>query len=181
MTTASSVHYSVRILVPEPASASLDRWAEDAEGASMPQLGWHITLASSFESLIEEDRLIGLIGTIAARNVSFPLHLTEVIALPDVTRTGYSTVFLDCTDEKAANYAPVFDLQDDITATLAPVRRDAQSAVSEQPFRPHVTLALTVSELEANQLVHERATAGRVFASRIRHRLGARADRGEHR
>ena len=130
MTAGSSVRYSVRILVPEPASASLDQWAVDAEGASVPQLGWHITMAPSFESWVDEDRLMGLVGSIAARNMVFSLHLTEATAVPDITRAGFSTVFLDCTDAETAHCAPVFALHDDITATLAPIRHDVQPEIT---------------------------------------------------
>ena len=52
-----------------------------------------------------------------------------------------------------AQYGPLYELREALLTSLEPLRKDIRPELLEQPFLPHVTLALGLGETEASRLV----------------------------
>jgi 2'-5' RNA ligase len=154
--------YSIQLMLPETATRALDAWATDAAGASIPAAGWHMTLLPAFQSRADEAKLMALVEEVALRHAPFAVHLSRVELVADYTRTGYAAVFL--TDgHSQAQHSALYALQADLAESLATIRIGTQSTLDDASFRPHVTLALAVSEKEGERL----ATSARRAALEI--------------
>lgn len=158
--------YSVHLNVPENVARPLDLWAENAEGASLPATGWHITLLPPFVSKADEQRLVALVNEVAARHSPFAIELDTVEQAPDRTRQGFAAVFLSTTREQERT-GPLFDLQTDLAQTLATLRMGILPGLEETNFWPHVTLALAVSEKEAERLARSARRATLALSFRV--------------
>jgi 2'-5' RNA ligase len=169
--------YSIQLMLPETATRALDAWATDAAGASIPAAGWHMTLLPAFQSRADEAKLMALVEEVALRHAPFAVHLSRVELVADYTRTGYAAVFLTDDHSQAqhsqaqhsqaqhsqAQHSALYALQADLAESLATIRIGTQSTLDDASFRPHVTLALAVSEKEGERL----ATSARRAALEI--------------
>lgn len=156
--------YAIQIILTETAARPLYNWAHAAEGASVPTTGWHITLIPAFSLQGADAGLAELLQAVADRHAPFELELSEIEATTDSTRSGYHAVFLGCGPDAEDLCLPLFALQAELAETLAPLRSNLQPELSDRPFRPHITLALSVSEQEAARL----AAFGRKQQLRVR-------------
>jgi len=157
--------YSVQLNLPGEVVRPLDAWATEAEGASIPAAGWHITLLPSFVSKAGEEKLNALLGEIAARHEPFPLHLSHIELVADRTRSGYSAVFL--TEDDDGQNRRLRGLQSDLTETLAPLRAAAHPELEGAAFTPHVSLALAISEKEGERLASSARRASLTVAFEV--------------
>lgn len=164
--------YSIQLMLPETATRALDAWATDAAGASIPAAGWHMTLLPAFQSRADEAKLMALVEEVALRHAPFAVHLSRVELVADYTRTGYAAVFLtdghsqeqhSQAQHSQAQHSALYALQADLAESLATIRIGTQSTLDDASFRPHVTLALAVSEKEGERL----ATSARRAALEI--------------
>lgn len=155
--------YSVQILLPEAINRRLARWSERVPGASWPSWGGHITLVPHFWPRVDEGALIVLLEEACHDESPLPLRFDEAVAVPDVTRSDYFAVFLTIgvqrpeppVDSERRNESPdrLTELRARLFDALAGVRNDARPQLLEQPFLPHVTLAIGLHESEATKLV----------------------------
>ena len=93
--------YIALIPLPEQACVQVDAWAEEAQGASIPAFGWHITLLPPFVAGVHEAALVGAMDAALADVAAFPVALAAANIVPDKTRPGYAAVFLECADAAA--------------------------------------------------------------------------------
>jgi 2'-5' RNA ligase len=157
--------YSVQILLPETSNRRLARWSERMPGASWPSWGGHVTLVPHFWPRVEEGALLALLEETCREETPIPLRFDEAIAVPDVTRSGYFAVFLTVVVAQPmteADPAPSDELPDRLAElrarlldALEGLRDEARPQLSEQPFLPHVTLAIGLHESEAMKVVRE--------------------------
>ncbi|MFZ1768563.1 MAG: 2'-5' RNA ligase family protein [Caldilinea sp.] len=170
--------YSVYLMLPEAATRALDAWATDAAGASIPAAGWHMTLLPAFASKADEAKLMALIEEVALRHAPFAVHLSHVELVADHTRAGYAALFLtdghsqtqhSQAQHSQAQHSALYALQADLAENLATIRIGTQSTLDDASFRPHVTLALAVSEKEGERL----ATSARRAALQVSMDVGA--------
>lgn len=154
--------YSVQLNLPGEVVRPLDAWATEAEGASIPAAGWHITLLSSFVSRTGDERLSALIAEVAARYMPFPVRLSQIDLVADRTRSGYAAVFLTERDDQQNRRLRA--LQAELAESLAPLRTATQPGLDGADFMPHVSLALAVSEQEGERLASSARRAGLAVA-----------------
>lgn len=147
---------SVQILLPKLLNQRLARWAKDAPGASWPTWGGHITLIPPFHPLVSYETLEQAVASVCVRYQPIDLRMTDVVSVPDWTREGYRAVLLRPPDPES----------DDSVQRLAALRTEMVQALSDmgvsvkpgllgRPFAPHITLALSVSEMEADHMVSQ--------------------------
>jgi 2'-5' RNA ligase len=143
---------SVQIMLPEAIQRRFERWTKKMPGASWPGWGGHVTLVPSFvpRGSIEEVR--AAIAPICAQKKPFPVRVATPVAVQDVTRPGYQAVFL-LLEEQGDEPTRLQNLRDALLQALAPLREDLRPELLQQPFMPHVTLALGLGEAEAAAMV----------------------------
>lgn len=150
--------YSVQLILPKEVVRPLDLWATEAEGASIPSAGWHITLLPSFLSKTGDKKLSALMAEVATRHMPFPVRLSHVDLVADRTRNGYAAVFLAERDDEQSR--PLRALQAELAESLAPLRTVTRPGLDGAEFTPHVSLALAVSEQEGERLASSARRAG---------------------
>ena len=143
---------SVHIMLPEAIDRRLERWTKKVPGASWPAWGGHITLIPNFRlrGTVEEAR--AAITAVCVHEEPFLLRLNGPVAIQDMTRPDYYAVFL-LVEEEDGGTERLHQLRMALLADLAPLREDLRPELLEQPFMPHVTLALGLGESEAARLV----------------------------
>ena len=162
---------SVHILLPEAVNRRLERWTHKLEGASWPAWGGHVTLVPNFVELGGAGAARAALEALCLHEEPFLLRFGAPIAVQDSTRADYSAVFLGIegvdSDSRSGNKSElhdteevvedqhIFGLRQRILDVLEPLREDMYPQLVMQKFLPHVTLALGVSELEAEKLVRE--------------------------
>lgn len=156
--TPAPTSYSVQLVLPEAITEPLDEWATEAEGASIPAAGWHITLLPSFVSRTGEETLTALLAEVAARHRPCAVRLAHIELVADRTRNGYTAVFL--AEREDGQNRRLHTLQADLSESLAPLRTATQPGLDGTPFTPHVSLALAVSEKEGERLASSARRAG---------------------
>ena len=156
--TPAPTSYSVQLVLPEATTEPLDEWATEAEGASIPAAGWHITLLPSFVSRTGEETLTALLAEVAARHIPCAVRLSHIELVADRTRNGYAAVFL--AEREDGQNRRLHTLQADLSESLAPLRTATQPGLDGTPFTPHVSLALAVSEKEGERLASSARRAG---------------------
>lgn len=156
--TPAPTSYSVQLVLPEAITEPLDEWATEAEGASIPAAGWHITLLPSFVSRTGEETLTALLAEVAARHRPCAVRLAHIELVADRTRNGYTAVFL--AEREDGQNRRLHTLQADMSESLAPLRTATQPGLDGTPFTPHVSLALAVSEKEGERLASSARRAG---------------------
>lgn len=148
---------SVQILLPEAVERRFERWTHKMPGASWPSWGGHVTLVPNFvpQGTVKEVR--AAIASICAQEKPFMVRLATPVAVQDVTRPGYQAVFLlleeQVLEEQDENQPRPQDLRAALLLALAPLRADVRPELLQQPFLPHVTLALGLGESEAAKMV----------------------------
>lgn len=157
--------YSLQIVLPGELVHPLDMWAKEAEGASIPAAGWHITLLPSFVSRTSEEKLTALIAEVAARHMPLPVRLSHIELVADRTRGGYAAVFLTELDDEQNRRLRT--LQAELAVSLAPLRSATQPGLDGVTFTPHVSLALAVSEQEGERLASSARRAGLAVAFEV--------------
>ena len=146
---------SVQVLLPEAIDRRFARRVDELEGASWPDWGGHITLVPNFVPHIEPKEVVARVTAVCADAEPFDLHLAEPTAHPDPTRPGYQAVFLTIPEAGDEDRERMERLRDRLMTALADVRQDVKPELAEQPFLPHVTLALSLGEAEATKIVQE--------------------------
>lgn len=144
---------SLVILLPEQLDRRFARWAEKMPGASWPTWGGHITLISSFVPAIPMREVLRRVIAVGQHHQPFQVRLRAPVAIQDVTRPDYHAVFLTVDDEDAAQQHSVRVLREDLLAALADVRLHVRRELNFQTFMPHITLALSLAQAEAERLV----------------------------
>jgi hypothetical protein len=91
--------------------------------------------------------------TVCTQEEPFRVRLAAPIAIQDTTRPDYYAVFLAVEEQADDRHQRLHALRATLLATLEPMREDLRPELLEQPFLPHVTLALGLGEIEANRLV----------------------------
>jgi 2'-5' RNA ligase len=121
-------------------------------GASWPAWGGHITLVPNFvpKGTVEEVRSI--LWSVCVEEEPFLVRLHDPVALQDMTRPDYFAVFLRA-DDREGDEQRLHALREALLGALEAMREDVRPDLIEQPFLPHVTLALGVGESEAERLV----------------------------
>ncbi len=147
---------SVQIMLPEAIQRRFERWTKKMPGASWPGWGGHVTLVPSFvpQGSIKEVR--AAIAPVCAQEKPFPVRVATPVAVPDITRPGYQAVFLlleEKSEEQGEKPGRLQNLRDALLQALAPLREDLRPELLQQPFMPHVTLALGLGEAEAAAMV----------------------------
>lgn len=149
---------SVHILLPEAVDRRLARWTEKMPGASWPSWGGHVTLVPNFAPLGSMDEVRKRLDAACLQVSPFVLRLGAPMVVQDATRPDYAAVFLNveskgvesATGEKSSR---IHELRSKLLDALEPLREHLQPQLLEQPFLPHVTLALSIGETEAQKLV----------------------------
>lgn len=151
---------SVHILLPDAIDRRLRRRTQEMPGASWPSWGGHITLVPNFVPKGSLEEIQAALEKVCLDASPFLLHFSAPLAVPDKTRAEYFALFLkiegrkDEEDGQAENGDnALYELRERLLRALAPLRHDLYPELVEQPFVPHVTLALGVSESEAQTLV----------------------------
>ena len=145
-------YYSLQILLPTEADRKLQRWSEDMPGTSWPSWGGHITLLSAF-TWPEDVDLAATIGAVLQHHRAFTLRLDQPVAEPDLTRADYRIVML--TPREGGGFLRLSALQAELTQAIFAVGADLRPELTERHYAPHLTLALSVSEAEANRIVSQ--------------------------
>lgn len=159
--TPAPTSYSVQLVLPEAVTEPLDEWATEADGASIPAAGWHITLLPSFVSRASEETLTALLAEVAARHMPFAVHLSRIELVADRTRNGYAALFL--AEREDGQNRRLHTLQADLAESLAPLRTVTQPGLDGAHYTPHVSLALAVSEKEGERLASSARRAGLIL------------------
>lgn len=155
---AKTPRLSVHILLPEALDRRLARWTEKLPGASWPSWGGHVTLVPHFVSLGSVDDVRKQLEAVCLHEMPFMMRLGAPMVVKDATRPDYAAVFLGVESADAESVGDdsgsrVHDLREKLLDALEPLREHLQPQLVEQPFLPHITLALSISELEAQKLV----------------------------
>jgi 2'-5' RNA ligase len=162
------IRISVQILLPEAIDRRFARRVAELEGASWPEWGGHITLMPSFVPQIPVEEVLARVTVVCLETEPFLLHLAEPSAHPDTTRPGYQAVFLTIPeDADPGDYHRLQTLRDRLMAALADACEIIRPELAEQPFMPHVTLALSLSENEAQRLIRDLRADGIQAAFRV--------------
>lgn len=154
---------SVHILLPEALDRRLARWTEKMPGASWPSWGGHVTLVPQFVALGGLDEVRKRLEDACLHETPFVMRLGAPMVVQDATRPTYAAVFLGVDSTGVERGGPegvdgepssrVHELRRKLLDALEPLREHLQPQLVEQPFLPHVTLALSIGELEAQKLV----------------------------
>jgi len=155
MQMTESSQYSIQIMLPSLLDRRFRKWAEQTPGASWPAWGGHITLMPRFQPQIPPAALHETIAAICARYRSMDVHLTSLVAMQDWTREAYFGVFLVPPAEPGSGIRRLSALQRDFATALGDKSIDLASDVTQRDFAPHITLALGVSESEAEKMVSQ--------------------------
>ena len=155
---ANQLLLSVHILLPEAVDRRLERWTKNMPGTSWPAWGGHITLVPNFTTRAAVDEVRAVLQSVCSEVETFIVRFGIPSAVQDTTRPEYYAVFLgvDAVEVEVAESATVSRLhilRERLLVALEPIREDMRPKLVEQPFLPHVTLALGVGEVEANQIV----------------------------
>ena len=153
---------SVHLLLPESLERRLERWTKKMPGTSWPAWGGHITLVPNFAPRGTMAEVRAIVEATCADRKPFPVRLAEPLSVRDTTRPDYCAVFLAVADqveyqgvedEDDRPHQQLHELRETLLAALEPLREDIRPELLEQPFLPHVTLALGLGETEATHLV----------------------------
>lgn len=144
---------SVHILLPEAIDRRLARWTEKMPGASWPSWGGHVTLVPNFVALDSVDVVRQRLEAVCVQESPFVMRLGAPMVVRDATRPTYAAVFLNVETTSEEQNTRLHDLRHQLLDTLAPLREHVRPELLEQPFLPHVTLALSIGESEAQKLV----------------------------
>ncbi len=155
---------SVQILLPKPLNQRLARWAKDAPGASWPAWGGHITLVPPFQPLVSFETLEQTVASVCVRYRPINLRFTNVVSVPDWTREGYRAVILEPPSDAASgeDMERFAALQRELSQALSDMGALVKPELLDRPFAPHITLALSVSEMEADHMVSQIRAQGLV-------------------
>ncbi|HXF62172.1 MAG TPA: 2'-5' RNA ligase family protein [Caldilineaceae bacterium] len=145
---------SIHILLPEVIDRRFERWAKKMPGASWPAWGGHITLVPSFVPVCPQAEVQERVARAVSAFAPFRVSLSEPEAVQDWTRPQYKAVMLKVDDLDSEDHQELVRLQAAIAQALAPVRTQVRPELADQPFVPHLTLALGLSENEAAKLVN---------------------------
>ncbi len=160
-----AVHYSIMLLLPGDVDRRLMKWSRGMPGASWPSWGGHVTLVPSF-TVESEAELTDRISTVCQHHRTFQLNLDNPVAEQDWTRPDYRAVMLTIRNPDSPGAEQVQSLQQELIASTADLRTDSRTEVSEKDFLPHVTLAIGIAEVEANEMTSKiRADGLRVSLS----------------
>jgi 2'-5' RNA ligase len=157
---------SVNILLPEALDRRLQRRTDELPGASWPAWGGHITLVPLFRVRGTLDELRTTLAAVCAAEPPFEVRFGLPLTVQDSTRQGYAALFLavegvdvgslpSVSEQESVPLSPLHTLRANLLEALAPLRDDLYPTLVEQRFHPHVTLALSLAESEANRLVRE--------------------------
>lgn len=152
--TTQAAVYSVHILLPESLERRLAEWTEKTPGASWPVWGGHISLLTRFTTPLTLEELEARVDWVCRKFAPLALEFGDATSVRDVTRPGYHAVFLVLSDPDANASAALFRLRAEIDAQLAEVRAPVREELDGQAFLPHITLALGLSEAEAQTMVN---------------------------
>lgn len=150
-------YYSVQILLPTEADRKLQRWADGMPGASWPAWGGHITLVPAFTWPADDAALAETITAVLQHHRAFSLRLDHAIAEQDLTRSDYRAVML--TPRVGGGFQRLTALQNELAQVVFAVGEDLRPEITAQHFAPHVTLALSVAETEADRIVSQARSA----------------------
>jgi|GEM_PF-1757662 len=146
---------SVQILLPKSLNQRLARWAKDAPGASWPAWGGHITLVPPFHPLVSFTTLTETVTAVCARHHPMQLRFSVAASVPDWTREGYRAVILKPPTDDDAGVVQFMALQQDLRQMLGGMGLHVKPALLTRILTPHITLALSVSEMEADHMVSQ--------------------------
>lgn len=153
---SDGVHISLQILLPEATDRRFARRIAALEGASWPDWGGHITLVPNFVPRVPPSAVTKRVTTICRETEPFKVHLAEPSAHPDPTRPGYLAVFLTVPEDAyTEDHHRLLELRERLMAAVADAREFIRPELLDQPFMPHVTLALSLSENEAQRMIRD--------------------------
>lgn len=155
-----SSQYSIQIMLPKAVDRRLRKWGERTPGASWPAWGGHITLMPRFQLLVPRPKLYANITAVCTHYRPLDIHLTSIVAMQDWTREAYRGVFLVPPAESGSGVRRLTALQHEFGAVLGDEVIDLAPEVTRRKFAPHITLALGVSELEAEKMVSQARAEG---------------------
>lgn len=158
MTEASQ--FSIQIMLPKVVDRQFRKWAAHTPGASWPVWGGHITLTPRFQSLISRFELNARIAAVCAHYHPLDIHLTSIVAKQDWTREAYRGVFLMPPAEPGSGIRRLTALQREFAVRLREKMIDRAPELTRRGFAPHITLALGVSEEEAEKMVSQARAKG---------------------
>jgi 2'-5' RNA ligase len=147
---------SVQILLPDGINRRLERWTEEMPGTSWPTWGGHITLVPNFVPRATVGEVRASVAAVCAQVPAFNVRFAAPVAVQDSTRPDYYIVFLTVEEALAdGEEEHLHKLRNALLAALDGQREDIRPKLVEQPFVPHVTLAIGLGELEARKLAQE--------------------------
>ncbi len=144
---------SVQILLPDAADRRIERWTDKVPGASWPGWGGHITLVPPFVPSVPADEVYQRLLPVCQNLSLFRVRLAEPVAVQDATRPGYCAVFLTVNQTKDIDHNRLMAAYTAVNAAVSDMMGDTHAGLAEQPFLPHVTLALGIGEAEAARMV----------------------------
>lgn len=150
---AQPLRVSVQILLPESTDRRFERWADKVPGASWPGWGGHITLVPPFVPAVSQDEVYERLQGVCQRLSPFRVRLAEPIAVQDATRPDYQAVFLTVVQDRDLDHNRLIAAYTAVNAAVADMTLNTHSELAEQPFLPHITLALGIGETEAARMV----------------------------
>lgn len=148
-----TLYYSVSILLPDGVNREFRRWTKNAPGASWPSWGGHITLLPPFRTELPAEKVYQRVSTICATHSPINLCLDRIVHEQDWTRPSFRGVFIKM-DREVINHSGarrLGKLRTDLKLALMSQAEDP--ALEQRAFDPHITLALGLSEREAQDIV----------------------------
>lgn len=152
-TPPAEVRVSVQILLPDSTDRRFERWADKVPGASWPGWGGHITLVPPFVPTVPPEEVYQRLQTVCQKLSPFRVRLAEPVAVQDATRPDYKAVFLAVAQDKDLDHNYLFAAYTAVNAAVADMTHGTHAGLAEQPFLPHITLALSIGEMEAARMV----------------------------
>lgn len=159
--------YGLYILLDEAAERLLRRWAEQMPGASWPSWGGHITLLPHVPAEVDFREIDARVQAVVERHTAFDCRMDQVVTDQDLTRSDYNTVFLTVGDPADPAGAALRALQADLTAAMADLTHPGPDVLEPEQFVPHITLALSVSQREAERMVSRIRSDGLAVEFRV--------------
>jgi 2'-5' RNA ligase len=154
------IRWTVQILLPENADRELQRKTDKTPGASWPAWGGHMTLLPMCTSTVDENTLQEAVAQAVAGFGPMEIELSNFAVEQDLTRPDYCAVFLTLGDGQEQTLEQLRSLRNRIFEATRTLRKDLWPALESSEFVPHVTLAMGLSESEANAVVRQLRAEG---------------------
>jgi 2'-5' RNA ligase len=158
----------VQIHLPESADRDLQRKTDKTPGASWPAWVGHVTLLPMFTTLSDEDTLQKALAGVAAEFAPVEILLSNFAVEQDLTRPDYHAVFLTLDDEQEPTLQRLRTLRERLNDATRADRKDLWPVLESSEYVPHVTLAMGLSESEANSVVRTLRAQGLSVCFRLK-------------